>query len=334
VAPPSLRYLTRADVEAVGLTGVEVTQILEDVFRAKREGQVEMPAKIGVHPREDAFIHAMPAYLASADAVGIKWVAGYPDNQALGLPYIHGLFVLTDAATGEPLAVMDATWITEVRTAAASMLGIRALAERPVEAIGIIGCGRQGHAHLELAKEVFTDLAYVTLFDRHPERAKALASAHPELDVQVAVAAEEVATGAGPSAGATGGAAASGADVVVTTAAIVRDPERPLRREHLSGATVACAIDFDASLSGDLFEDARLFVVDDVPQYRHYVEQGYFAGYPDDPIELCDALDPAAGHPEGLRVFVPLGIALEDVAVAAELNRRAAQAGLGIELPL
>jgi alanine dehydrogenase len=317
VATPTLRYLTRADVEAVGLTGVEVIKILEDVFTAKREGHVEMPAKIGVHPRDDAFIHAMPAYLASADAVGIKWVAGYPDNQGLGLPYIHGLFVLTDAGTGAPLAVMDATWITEVRTAAASMLGIRALAERPVEAIGIIGCGRQGHAHLELAKEVFTDLAHVTLFDRHPERAKALASAHPQLDVRVAAAAEEVA-----------------ADVVITTAAIVREPERPLRREHLSGATVACAIDFDASLSYDLFDDAALFVVDDVPQYRHYVEQGYFAGYPGDPIELCDALDPAAGHPDGLRVFVPLGIALEDVAVAAELNRRAAEAGLGIELPL
>ena len=71
-----------------------------------------------------------------------------------------------------------------------------------------------------------------------------------------------------------------------------------------------------------------------MPQYRHYVEQGYFAGYPGDPIELCDALDPDAGHPDGLRVFVPLGIALEDVAVAAEINRRAADAGLGTELPL
>jgi alanine dehydrogenase len=315
----SLRYLTRVDVEAVGLTGVEVLDILDDVFRAKREGAVEMPAKIGVHPRDDAFIHAMPAYLESADAVGIKWVAGYPDNQKLGLPYIHGLFVLTDAATGSPLAVMDATWITEIRTAAASMLGIRALAERPVGTLGILGCGRQGSVHLELAKEVFPDLARVTLFDRHPERADALAAAHPELDVRMAATAGEI---------------AERADAVITTAAIVRDPERPLRKEHLAEATVACAIDFDASLSEDLFEDAALFVVDDVPQYRHYVEQGYFAGYPGDPVELSDALDPRARHPPGLRVYVPLGIALEDVAVAAEINRRAAESGLGTELPL
>jgi ornithine cyclodeaminase/alanine dehydrogenase len=314
----ALRYLSRADVEAVGLTGLEVIELLEDVFRAKREGAVEMPAKIGVHPRGDAFIHAMPAYLEGADAVGVKWVSGYPDNQELGLPYIHGLFVLTDAGTGAPLAVMDATWITEIRTAAASMLGIRALSERTVETLGILGCGRQGIAHLQLARELFPEFARATLFDRHPERAEALAAAHPDLDARIAAGPEEVAR----------------SDVAITTAAIVREPDRPLRRAHLADATVACAIDFDASLSEDVFEDAALFVVDDVPQYRHYGEQGYFAGYPDDPIELSDALDPAAEHPPGLRVYVPLGIALEDVAVAAEINRRATESGLGTELQL
>jgi alanine dehydrogenase len=314
-----MRYLSRVDVEAVGLTGTEVIEILDAAFRAKREGAVEMPPKIGVHPREDAFIHAMPAYLAGTDAVGLKWVAGYPGNQDLGLPYIHGLFLLAEAATGRPLAVMDATWITEVRTAAASMLGIRALAEGPVEAIGILGCGRQGSAHLELAAQVFPALRRATLSDRDPERAEALAAAHPGLEVGLASTIEEI---------------ARDAQVVVTSAAIVRRPERPLRREHLAGASVACAIDFDASLSEDVFGEAALFTVDDVPQYRYCRDEGYFAGYPDDPIELCDALDPATTHPPGLRVLVPLGIALEDVAVAAEIHRRASDAGLGTELQL
>jgi alanine dehydrogenase len=314
-----LRYLSRADVEALGLSGMEVVDILERAFRAKRDGAVEMPPKIGVHPRDDAFIHAMPAYLADVDAVGLKWVAGYPDNQELGLPYIHGLFLLADAATGRPLAVMDATWITEIRTAAASMLGIRALAERPVETLGIIGCGRQARVHLELGRQVFPELARVTLFDRHPERAEALAAEHPDVETRIASSAPEI---------------GNGAHVVITCAAIVRDPARPLRREHLAEATVACAVDFDASLSEDLFGDAAAFVVDDVAQYGYYREQGYFAGYPSDPEELCDAIAPGASHPSGLRVFVPLGLALEDVAVAAELHRRATEAGAGSELPL
>jgi ornithine cyclodeaminase/alanine dehydrogenase-like protein (mu-crystallin family) len=314
-----IRYLSRADVEAVGLSALEVVDILEAAFRAKRAGDVEMPPKVGVHPRDDAFIHAMPAYLADTDAVGLKWVAGYPSNQPLGIPYIHGLFVLSDAATGRPLAVMDATWITEVRTAAASILGIRALAAQPVESIGIVGCGRQGYAHLELAEQVFPTLRRVALFDRHRERADALAAAHPKLDAQVASTAEEI---------------APGADVIVSTAAIVRQPERPLRRAHLNDATVACAVDFDATLSEDLFESARAFVVDDVAQYRYYRQQGYFAGYPADAVELAEVLADETPRGRGLAIYVPLGIALEDVAVAAELNRRAAAEGLGSELPL
>jgi|SRR5688572_9863971 len=329
----TVRYLSRADVEALALSGMEVIDILERAFRAKRDGAVEMPPKIGVHPRDDAFIHAMPAYLADVDAVGLKWVAGYPDNQELGLPYIHGLFLLSDAATGRPLAVMDATWITEIRTAAASMLGIRALAERDVEALGIIGCGRQGRVHLELARAVFPALTHVAMFDRHPERAEALAAEHPQLRAVVASSAAEI-VGGPPPAGAHPPGEARPADVVITTAAIVRHPERPLHREHLANATVACAVDFDASLSEDLFEDAAAFVVDDAAQYGYYREQGYFAGYPADPAELSDVLGAAAPPPAGLRVFVPLGLALEDVAVAAEVHRRAAETGAGRELPL
>jgi ornithine cyclodeaminase/alanine dehydrogenase-like protein (mu-crystallin family) len=319
MAESSVRYLSRADVEAVGLSGSEVIEILQGAFRAKRAGDVEMPPKIGVHPRQDAFIHAMPAYLSDSDAVGLKWVAGYPGNQPLGIPYIHGLLVLSDAETGRPLSVMDATWITEVRTAAASMLGIRALAEGPVEAVGIIGCGRQGHVHLELAQQVFPTLRLARLFDRHHDRAEALAAAHPKLDTHVASAAEEI---------------GAGAHVVVSSAAIVRHPERPLRRAHLTDAMVACAVDFDATLSEDLFDDAGMFVVDDIPQYRYYRQQGYFAGYPPEATELAEVLATEAPRPSGLKVYVPLGIALEDVAVAAEVNRRAAEADLGQELPL
>jgi ornithine cyclodeaminase/alanine dehydrogenase len=314
-----IRYLSRADVEAVGLTGIEVIEILEGAFRAKRAGDVEMPPKIGVHPRDDAFIHAMPAYLSDSDAVGLKWVAGYPGNQALGVPYLHGLLMLSDAGTGRPLAVMDATWITEVRTAAASMLGIRALAAGPVQSVGIVGCGRQGHIHLELAGEVFPGLRRAALFDTHRDRAEALGAAHPRLEIDVASAAEQV---------------GAGAHVVITCTPIVRNPTRPLRRTHLPDASVACAVDFDATLSEDLFEDADLFVVDDLPQYRYYRQQGYFAGYPPDAEELADVLVAEAPRGRGLKVYAPLGIALEDVAVAAEIDRRAADVGLGLKLPL
>ena len=75
-------------------------------------------------------------------------------------------------------------------------------------------------------------------------------------------------------------------------------------------------------------------MVDDLAQYRYYRQQGYFAGYPADALELAEVLADDSSRPPGLALYVPLGIALEDVAVAAELNRRAADAGLGHELPL
>jgi ornithine cyclodeaminase/alanine dehydrogenase-like protein (mu-crystallin family) len=188
-----------------------------------------------------------------------------------------------------------------------------------VEAIGIIGCGRQGNVHLELAERVFPTLRRALLFDRHRDRADALARAHPKLEVDVVAAAQAI---------------GAGTQVVVSSAAIVRHPERPLRREHLADATVACAVDFDATLSEDLFEDAGMFVVDDIAQYRYYRQQGYFAGYPREAVELAEVLAAEAPRPPCLAVYVPLGIALEDVAVAAELNLRAADAGLGRQLPL
>jgi ornithine cyclodeaminase/alanine dehydrogenase-like protein (mu-crystallin family) len=164
---------------------------------------------------------------------------------------------------------------------------------------------------------VFPDVQQVVLHDRHLERAQTLAVEHSH--AIVAQAPEEV---------------GAGADLVITTAAIVHQPERPLRRQHLGQATVACAIDYDASLSEDVFEDAAIFVVDDLAQYRYHRGLGYFAGYPDEAVELADVLAGDAEPDAGLRVYVPLGIALEDVAIAAEVNRRAAEAGIGTELSL
>ncbi len=109
-------YLSRADVEAVELPMPEIIDALEVAFRQHGQGKVEMPPKPGVHSRPDAFIHAMPCYIPGPEAIGIKWVAGYPENPKRGLPYITGLLVLNDAETGLPLAVMDCTWITAKRT--------------------------------------------------------------------------------------------------------------------------------------------------------------------------------------------------------------------------
>ncbi|MGH2996865.1 MAG: ornithine cyclodeaminase family protein, partial [Gaiellaceae bacterium] len=107
-----VRFLSREEVARFLPAIPEQLDLVERTYRALAAGRVELPPKPGVHPRKDAFVHAMPAYLADDDVVALKWVAGYPENPARGLPYIHGLIVVNDPETGVPLAVMDAAEIT------------------------------------------------------------------------------------------------------------------------------------------------------------------------------------------------------------------------------
>jgi ornithine cyclodeaminase/alanine dehydrogenase len=316
-----VRYLSRGDVEGLGLSGLGVLDIVAGAFAEKGRQTIEMPPKIGIHPREDAFIHAMPAYLSERDVAGLKWVSGYPTNaRHEGVPYLHGLLVLSEAETGRPLSIMDATWITEVRTAAVSVLGIRALLGREPHTAAIVGCGRQGHVHLDLLAAAFPGLRAARLYDPVPAAAHGLAE-------RVAGRLEAVVTAGVPDC-------AAGADVVVTCAPIVRDPQPALDRASVAPGAVVCAVDFDATVQGAIAEAAGAFVVDDVVQYRYYREQGHFGDYPADPVELCDLLEAGAGAPSGVASYVPLGVALADMAVAAHVHEAAASAGAGVLLPL
>ena len=150
-----LLYLSRADVEAVALDMPAMIGLLETAFREKGEGRVEMPPKPGIHTQPDAFIHAMPAHIPGLHAAGIKWVSGYPGNQAKGLPYITGLLILNDEVTGLPYSVMDCTWITAYRTGAATAVSAKYLARPQSETAGILACGVQGRTNLEALAAVF-----------------------------------------------------------------------------------------------------------------------------------------------------------------------------------
>jgi ornithine cyclodeaminase/alanine dehydrogenase-like protein (mu-crystallin family) len=130
-------YLSWADVESVGLDMPAIIGLLETAFRENAEGRVEMPPKPVLHLGGDAFLNAMPAYIGGMGVAGIKWVGGSPGNTTRGLPYITGMIVLNDPVTLLPIAVMDCTWITAHRTAAASALAAKYLARPESEVLGI-----------------------------------------------------------------------------------------------------------------------------------------------------------------------------------------------------
>src|SRR6187431_1035654 len=176
------RYLSAADVDAA-MAPVEERLALAERTLTALVADAELPPKIGVHPRpHGSFAHAMPAALrdpAGADLLGIKWVAGFPDNRAAGLPAIHAVVILSDATTGQPRAILDGAGITAQRTAAVSGVAMTRFGPaglvRPPR-VAMIGAGVQGHSHLEVLGHVLPGVE-LQIHDRHPDRASALADA-------------------------------------------------------------------------------------------------------------------------------------------------------------
>ena len=305
-----LLYLSRDDVRALMPPIVEQVDLAERTYRAMASGDVEMPPKPGIHPRSDAFLHAMPAYLRDADVAALKWVSGYPDNPARGLPYISGLIVVNDAETGVPEAVMDAAEITAARTAAASGACVRRFAPEGWRRAAILGCGEQGRYHAAVLAELKPDVE-IAAFDPVPGRAESLPGG-------VEVASDPR-------------AALEGADILVTAGPIVDSPEPPITPDWLGDRWLALPIDFDFYVRREVIAAADLFAADDVAQFEHYRAQGHFTGWPAPHASTGEAL---GGAEAPARVAcVNLGVGALDAAFAAAVLARAREEGAGTRLP-
>ncbi len=319
-----LLYLSRADVEAVGVTMPEIIDALTEAFAQHGQGRVEMPPKPGVHSRPDSFIHAMPCYIPGPEAIGVKWVAGYPDNAERGLPYISGLLVLNDAETGLPLAVMDCTWITAKRTGAATALAARYLARPGASTVGILGCGVQGRSNLE-ALQVLFPITRVLAYDRRLESAIQFADEmEDKFGVDVVVVNEPR-------------LAVSGCDIVVTAGPILRQPHATIQAGWLEPGAFASLVDFDSYWSREALAEVEKFCTDDVPQLEHYQQVGYFQQIP--PIhaslgELVIGQKPGRQSATERTMTANLGLALDDMATAPIVFRRAVERKIGRWLPL
>jgi ornithine cyclodeaminase/alanine dehydrogenase len=319
-----LLYLSQSDVAACGPTMREIIAALENMFREKGEGRVEMPPKIGVHTMPDAFIHAMPASIPAQKAVGVKWVGGYPANSQGGLPYITGLLILNDPETGVPLSLMDCTWITAQRTGAATAVAAKYLARPESATVGILGCGVQGRSNLLALKTVFP-LKKVFAYDTHADRAALYAQ---EMSMQLGI---ETVSVADPQE------AVVQSDIVITAGPILRKPHATIQRGWLAKGAFASLVDFDSYWRPAALHEADKFTTDDVPQLQHYRDIGYFQDIP--PIhadlgELVTARKPGRQSPEERTIACNLGLALDDIAIAPLIYARALERRIGTWLPL
>jgi ornithine cyclodeaminase/alanine dehydrogenase-like protein (mu-crystallin family) len=320
----TLRYLSRADVESLSIPMKEIIDAVEGAFLEKGEGTAEMPPKPGVHPLPDAFIHAMPAYLAKAGGAGMKWVAGFPENLKRDLPYISGLFILNDVETGFPLSVMDCTWITGMRTGAATGVAAKYLARPESSTVGIVACGLQGRTNLEALSCLFS-LERVHAFDTNPQAVVAFKREMEEklgLEIVPVDRAED---------------AVRGMDLVVTSGPILKDPTPVIPAGWLEEGSFACPLDFDSYWKGDALAQIDRLATDDRGQLDYYRTVGYFGDTPDPHADLGQIVAgsvPGRESPQERTLSMNLGLAIEDVASALIIFRKAVEMGIGVELPL
>lgn len=321
----TLLYLSRRDVESLGMTFAEIVDRLTFGFTELAAGRVMMPAKVWIVRDPETFHSAMPCYIPALGVAGCKWSSGNPRAAAFGLPYIQSLYLLTDGETGRPLALMDSTWITAMRTAAASAFTIRHLARPGAQVAAILGCGVQGRSHLRAVAECVPGIKAVRVFDINVAAAERLAAETPpelRFDVRVARSVRE---------------ALDGADVVVVAGSNERPRDGLIEPDWIAPGAVAVSINRDTCWTAEAIAAMELVVTDDRRSIAHMQEHGICTLVTRIDTELGDIV--ARRHP-GRRTSADrvaafnLGVALEDLVTAAELYRRARGRDAGTWLPL
>ena len=317
-AVADLLYLSRADVERV----LDVDAMLEALAAALiafSAGKTSVPPRVAAVVQGRGLLGAMPGYVPGV-ALETKLVSVFPENDHHGLPSHQGVIALFDESSGTPLALMDGTRITAIRTGGTAAVAARALAREDASVLAILGAGAQGWSHLETFPRV-RKFREIRIASRNPERAQALAARHP---LALAVPSFEDAV--------------RGADVV----ACCTDAREPiLRRDWLQPGVHVSAVGgtFGPELDRETVAAARVFVewrgaVTNAPPAGAHELQGL------DPASVTEIGEVLAGRKPGrqsrdeITLYKSTGHAVEDAATARLVYDRALDMGVGVRLPL
>lgn len=323
----SLLYLSRADVEGLGVAMPQVIQAVEEGFRLKGLGETQMPPKIAIHPGgAPTFLHAMPAHVAGdVNRSCVKWVGGADANHLRGLPTISGLIVLNDPETMFPVCVMDCIWITAMRTGAANAVAMKYLGPAEAEEVAVLGCGVQGRSNLLAMAAHYPTVRRCRAWDPNPE---ALAAYLRDMPQKAGV---EVVPVAGPEQ------AVRGADVIVTAGPSPRDPDPYIPFEWLKPGAMAAPVDYNGSWMQSALQGVDRLVVDDHAQMDYYRGKGYFRNTPAPDADLGEVvagLKPGRERDDEITMSMCMGIAVDDCVTANLVYTQARAAGVGVELSL
>ena len=319
-------YINLSQIESMGFTQVDIMKLVCMALTEHGRKRVDMPAPIGIHPISDTLHHAMPAFVPTAEASGIKWVACFPENYKYKLNQTSALIILNDIQTGWPLAVMDGTWVTAKRGAAVSTIAVERLARHNSSEVGILGCGVQGHEHLVALATVMTDLKKVKVMDIRPGIAQQIIDrfkGNYGFEIVEAASNEEL---------------VRGSDVVITATAILRTPNPIIKDDWIKRGALLLPVDLDSVFEWKTMKRADKFLVDSLDEMNHLMSIGYLAhGLP--PLhaeigEVVAGVKPGRENDEETIFDMNIGMGLVDVVMAKDILDRAIKENIGTRLPL
>ena len=297
---------------------------MAEVLAALQRQELSMPLRFIFRPAgSPGLMGFMPAHRGGDQPLySLKEIVISPGNSARGMDPHQGAVLLHDGETGELIALLNASAVTEIRTAAVSALATRLLARPDSQVVTVLGAGVQGRSHIEAMRTVLPD-AEIRLWSRGADRAADLAAA---TGATLARTVEE---------------ALADADVVCTTTSS-RQPilSRGLLAAgaHINavGSSIATSRELDAATvaAASLFVDRRESTLNEAGDYLFAAEE---AGIGPDHIraelgELLEGVHPGRTADDELTVFKSLGIAVEDLAAAELVVARARERGVGTEV--
>ena len=324
-------FLSRFDVEELELSTDDVLDAVEAVVRAQGEGHVTLDARIQhvPDPEYPGHFNVLRATVWPLNVTGMKVVGDYVENYRAGLPSELALVTLYDPRTGVPLAIVDATEITEKRTGALTALGARHLARSGSKVLGHLGARGTAFSNVTMLDHLF-DFAEIRVTSRRSESRE-----------RFAVSLEE-ALGKPVHAVDTIEEAVVGADIVVE-ATRLREPEPLLETAWLDACTLLVPYGTMSILELDVLERIDKVVVDDWAQcerddgfgaLRPHVRAGLLT---EETLygELADVVvgrKPGRERDDERILFWHRGLATTDVALAQLIVERARERGLGTSL--
>ncbi len=321
-------YLSMQDCKDTGTTVQEIVDATEMAMILYAKKETEMPAKIGLHPMPDSLMHAMPAYVKGIQAAGIKWGSNFPTNNQLfpDITPTNAQIIFNDWQTGLAMGILDATWITEIRTPATALCSIKYAANPGAKTFGMVGCGIQGRANVRMIESTLPDLETIYVYDLYEAAMDRLISeCQPDVKAKIVKCPniEDL---------------VKQSEVIITAVPIMHTPAPFVKKEWVQkGACIVC-LDCHSVFEDEVYKTATRYYVDSIEQHELLIGYGYYPhGLPTITGEsgaLMGGLVKGRESADDILIFNNVGMAVEDMACAKIIFGRALEQGLGVNLPL